>query len=186
MGRREAGHRRSGVKQMAGFTPFSNNYRDLPDENGYQFEFVCDICGSGYRSEFQRSGAWQRDLAAGRGRQPDRRPVGCSGGGTRRKGLSWTAAHAMRRSRRRQPSSCRTSRSVRAISDGLIRPAGTRRGASASRTPRSLPPRWRLSEPRLRSARCARRCRASRSSQAICQPGAKFCANCGTATVASA
>ena len=28
---------------------------DLSDENGYQFEFRCDICGSGYRSEFQRS-----------------------------------------------------------------------------------------------------------------------------------
>ena len=40
---------------MAGFTPFTKNYRDLSDENGYQFEFVCDICGSGYRSEFQRS-----------------------------------------------------------------------------------------------------------------------------------
>jgi hypothetical protein len=41
--------------RMAGYTPFTNNYRDLSDENGYQFEFVCDICGSGYRSEFQRS-----------------------------------------------------------------------------------------------------------------------------------
>ena len=40
---------------MAGFTPFSSNYNDLSDENGYQFEFQCDICGSGYRSEFQRS-----------------------------------------------------------------------------------------------------------------------------------
>ena len=40
---------------MAGFTPFSNNYSDLSDENGYQFEFRCDICGSGYRSEFIRS-----------------------------------------------------------------------------------------------------------------------------------
>ena len=40
---------------MAGFTPFTNNYTDLSDENGYQFEFRCDICGSGYRSEFQRS-----------------------------------------------------------------------------------------------------------------------------------
>ena len=44
-----------GSLRMAGFTPFTNNYRDLSDENGYQFEFVCDICGSGYRSEFQRS-----------------------------------------------------------------------------------------------------------------------------------
>jgi hypothetical protein len=40
---------------MAGFTPFTNNYSDLSDGNGYQFEFRCDICGSGYRSEFERS-----------------------------------------------------------------------------------------------------------------------------------
>jgi hypothetical protein len=40
---------------MAGFTPFTNNYIDLSDSHGYQFEFRCDICGSGYRSEFQRS-----------------------------------------------------------------------------------------------------------------------------------
>ena len=40
---------------MPGFTPFTSNYRDLSDENGYQFEFHCDICGSGYQSEFIRS-----------------------------------------------------------------------------------------------------------------------------------
>ncbi|MEP7158466.1 MAG: zinc ribbon domain-containing protein [Chloroflexota bacterium] len=40
---------------MAGFTPFTDNYSDLSDGNGYQFEFRCDICGSGYRSEFERS-----------------------------------------------------------------------------------------------------------------------------------
>jgi hypothetical protein len=40
---------------MPGFTPFTSNYRDLSDENGYQFEFHCDICQSGYRSEFVRS-----------------------------------------------------------------------------------------------------------------------------------
>jgi len=40
---------------MAGFTPFTSNFSDLSDENGYQFEFRCDICGSGYRSEFIRS-----------------------------------------------------------------------------------------------------------------------------------
>lgn len=40
---------------MAGFTPFTNNYSDMSDQHGYQFEFRCDICGSGYRSEFQRS-----------------------------------------------------------------------------------------------------------------------------------
>lgn len=41
---------------MAGFTPFTRNYTDLSDENGYQFEFRCDECGSGYKSEFIRSG----------------------------------------------------------------------------------------------------------------------------------
>ena len=41
---------------MPGFTPFTRNYTDLSDENGYQFEFRCDHCGSGYRSEFIRSG----------------------------------------------------------------------------------------------------------------------------------
>jgi hypothetical protein len=40
---------------MAGFTPFTDNYSDLSDHHGYQFEFRCDICGSGYRSEFKRS-----------------------------------------------------------------------------------------------------------------------------------
>jgi hypothetical protein len=40
---------------MPGFTPFTSNYSDLSDESGYQFEFRCDLCGSGYRSEFIRS-----------------------------------------------------------------------------------------------------------------------------------
>ena len=40
---------------MAGFTPFTENYSDLSDSHGYQFEFRCAICGSGYRSEYQRS-----------------------------------------------------------------------------------------------------------------------------------
>ncbi|MCU0482698.1 MAG: zinc ribbon domain-containing protein [Chloroflexi bacterium] len=40
---------------MPGFTPFTSNYADLSDENGYQFEFKCDVCGNGYKSEFIRS-----------------------------------------------------------------------------------------------------------------------------------
>lgn len=40
---------------MPGFTPFTSNYQDLSTEQGYQFEFRCEICGSGYRSQFQRS-----------------------------------------------------------------------------------------------------------------------------------
>jgi hypothetical protein len=40
---------------MPGFTPFTSNYQDLSTNQGYQFEFRCDVCGSGYRSQFQRS-----------------------------------------------------------------------------------------------------------------------------------
>ena len=40
---------------MPGFTPFTDNYSDLSDQAGYQFEFRCDNCASGYRSEFIRS-----------------------------------------------------------------------------------------------------------------------------------
>jgi hypothetical protein len=40
---------------MPGFTPFTSNYQDLSNNQGYQFEFRCDICGSGYRSEWQKN-----------------------------------------------------------------------------------------------------------------------------------
>jgi ribosomal protein L32 len=40
---------------MPGFTPFTSNYQDLSTEQGYQFEFRCDVCQSGYRSQFERS-----------------------------------------------------------------------------------------------------------------------------------
>jgi Double zinc ribbon len=32
--------------------PFTDNYRDLSNAEGYQFEFVCERCGNGYRSPF--------------------------------------------------------------------------------------------------------------------------------------
>lgn len=31
---------------------FSSNYNDLSTDNGFQFEFFCDRCGSGYRTAF--------------------------------------------------------------------------------------------------------------------------------------
>jgi hypothetical protein len=40
---------------MSGFTPFTSNYQDLSTNQGYQFEFRCDVCGSGYRSEWQKN-----------------------------------------------------------------------------------------------------------------------------------
>jgi hypothetical protein len=33
---------------------FTDNVRDLSNSNGYQFEFVCERCGNGYRSPFVR------------------------------------------------------------------------------------------------------------------------------------
>lgn len=38
---------------MATIIPFTNNYRDLSNDRGFQFEFVCERCGNGYRSPFQ-------------------------------------------------------------------------------------------------------------------------------------
>lgn len=38
---------------MSQMIPFTNNYRDLSNDRGFQFEFVCERCGNGYRSPFQ-------------------------------------------------------------------------------------------------------------------------------------
>lgn len=37
---------------MAGIVPFTDNFRDLSNYEGYQFEFVCERCGNGYRSPY--------------------------------------------------------------------------------------------------------------------------------------
>lgn len=40
---------------MSESVPFTDNYSDISNENGYQFEFFCERCGSGYRSPFDAS-----------------------------------------------------------------------------------------------------------------------------------
>jgi hypothetical protein len=40
---------------VASYTPFTSNYSDISNDLGYQFEFRCDVCGNGYKSEFTRS-----------------------------------------------------------------------------------------------------------------------------------
>ncbi|WP_347956321.1 zinc ribbon domain-containing protein [Gordonia aichiensis] len=40
---------------MSSSLPFTDNYRDLSNSDGYQFEFRCERCGNGYRSAFRRS-----------------------------------------------------------------------------------------------------------------------------------
>jgi hypothetical protein len=42
--------------------PFTDNFSDLSNAQGYQFEFKCERCGNGYRSAFQRD-----NLETGRG-----------------------------------------------------------------------------------------------------------------------
>jgi hypothetical protein len=32
---------------------FTRNYSDLSTDKGFQFEFFCDRCGTGYRTSFQ-------------------------------------------------------------------------------------------------------------------------------------
>lgn len=34
---------------------FTRNYSDLSTNQGFQFEFYCDRCGTGYRTHFQAS-----------------------------------------------------------------------------------------------------------------------------------
>ena len=34
---------------------FTKNYSDLSTDKGFQFEFNCDRCGTGYRTRFQAS-----------------------------------------------------------------------------------------------------------------------------------
>lgn len=34
---------------------FTRNYQDLSTNQGFQFEFCCDRCGSGFRTRFQAS-----------------------------------------------------------------------------------------------------------------------------------
>jgi membrane protease subunit (stomatin/prohibitin family) len=41
---------------------FTRNYSDHSTERGFQFEFQCDRCGNGYRTQFQ---AWTLGTAAG-------------------------------------------------------------------------------------------------------------------------
>jgi hypothetical protein len=38
---------------MAEFIEFTNNYNDLSTDRGFQFEFLCNNCSSGYRTQFQ-------------------------------------------------------------------------------------------------------------------------------------
>ena len=178
---------------MAGFTPFTDNYSDLSDQNGYQFEFRCDICGSGYRSEFQRSNLGTASNAAERREQPHRRPVGRVERGQhgpepdRPRGARRGAEEGRRRDHAQ----------VQAVSArphvGRRDRAGTRSAGCASTTRPSWPRRWRPSAPRSRSARCARRCRATTqflgdlsTRNTMCTScgkpvgSAKFCPSCGT------
>lgn len=40
---------------MADRIEFVSNYNDMSTDRGFQFEFVCDRCGSGYRTRFKPS-----------------------------------------------------------------------------------------------------------------------------------
>jgi len=38
---------------MSDHLEFITNYNDLSTDNGFQFEFICDRCGNGYRTRFK-------------------------------------------------------------------------------------------------------------------------------------
>jgi len=58
-----------------GLIAFTDNFSDLSNQDGYQFEFRCERCGNGHRSPFQR------DKVATGGQRYGRRPCvrWCSG-----------------------------------------------------------------------------------------------------------
>src|SRR5437588_2615521 len=43
------------VHAVAGPVPFTDNYRDHSNEVGFQFEFICERCGNGYKSGFKKN-----------------------------------------------------------------------------------------------------------------------------------
>jgi hypothetical protein len=38
---------------VTGIVPFTDNIRDLSNDQGYQFEFICERCGNGFRAPFE-------------------------------------------------------------------------------------------------------------------------------------
>jgi len=43
-----------GPKDSIALIQFTRNHTDHSTDKGYQFEFCCDRCGNGYKSEFSR------------------------------------------------------------------------------------------------------------------------------------
>lgn len=42
------------IPRVGNLVPFTDNFNDLSNAEGYQFEFRCERCGNGYRSAYQR------------------------------------------------------------------------------------------------------------------------------------
>lgn len=42
------------IPAVGNLVPFTDNFSDLSNAEGYQFEFHCERCGNGFRSAFQR------------------------------------------------------------------------------------------------------------------------------------
>ena len=74
---------------MTDLVPFTDNFSDLSNNDGYQFEFYCERCGNGYRSPFQND-------VMERGRGMLRAAGGLFGG--RMQSLAGAADSAMNRS----------------------------------------------------------------------------------------
>jgi len=45
---------------MVEFQSFTKNYQDLCTEAGFQFVFLCDLCGDGYKSKFVESKTYKK------------------------------------------------------------------------------------------------------------------------------
>ena len=179
---------------MPGFTPFTSNYEDLSNNQGYQFEFRCDICGSGYRSEFIRSTLGTGSSTPRRRQQPHRRRPGAA----RRMPRHGPGRDRPRRPGQGPPEGLQRDHAavppLRAVQQlggrDLLQQAAR---ACASTAPRTWPPRWRPSDPpvelnQMREAMQGQQVfSGDTSARATECPNCgkpvgseKFCGNCGT------
>lgn len=72
---------------------FVRNYSDLSTDQGFQFEFYCDRCGSGYRTRFKPSAIGRVTEALGVASSLLGRFGGLADVGQRVKSASWEKAH---------------------------------------------------------------------------------------------
>jgi hypothetical protein len=116
---------------------FTRNYSDLSTNQGFQYEFKCDRCGTGYRTRFQGSALGTAATAL----ETASNIFGgffnsLSNAGENVRSASWEKAH-----------DDAFLKAVEEIKPDLRKPAGMRNGAYVRNAPPTWGWRWRLPRP---------------------------------------